>query len=157
MVVGVGVGTAVGLGVGAIVGVGVGEDPGPGVGAAARFCGDGAATTKSAALSFVSVPLPADPPGRRSRLELAAGAGAAAPSTNAFVASPQPTASIGVPPIGRSTIAPPVAANPPEYVASASGATTPAALAMSRWRPAASTVLAGHDALRVIVEPVEVT
>ena len=37
------------------------------------------------------------------------------PSTNVFVASPQPTASIAVPPVGRRTIAPPVAASPPEY------------------------------------------
>ena len=45
---------------------------------------------QSAPLSFVSVPFPASPPGRRSRLEPAGGAGAALPSTNAFVASPQP-------------------------------------------------------------------
>ena len=40
-------------------------------------------------------------------------------TTKAFVASPQPTESSGVPPMGRSTIAPPVDARPPVYVASA--------------------------------------
>jgi hypothetical protein len=69
--------------------------------------------TKSVALSFVSVPLPALPPGSRSIDDPTAGAGAAEPSTKAFVASPQPRASIGAPPTGRSTNAPPVAAKPP--------------------------------------------
>jgi hypothetical protein len=76
-------------------------------------------------LSFESVMLPAVPPGRRSRLEPAGGALAAVPSTKLFVASPQPTASIGAPPTTRRTIDPPVAANPPLYVASATAAKTP--------------------------------
>jgi hypothetical protein len=69
-------------------------------------------------LLFVSVPFPAAPPGSRSRLEPALGAAAEEPSTKLLTASPQPTASIGVPPMTRSTIAPPVAASPPLYVAS---------------------------------------
>ncbi len=76
-------------------------------------------STKSAALSFVSTPWPPMPPGRRSMELPAAGAGATVPSTNALVASPQPTASIAWPPMGRTTSAPPVAENPPAYVASA--------------------------------------
>ena len=96
---------------------------GAGIGPAARPWATGAAlTTKSAALSFVSTELPSGPPGRRSIELPAAGAGAAIPSTKAFVASPQATASTGWPPIGRTTIAPPVAAKPPEYVASAEAA-----------------------------------
>ncbi len=97
-----------------------------GAGASASRWGPGTARiTKSAALSFVSVPLPAAPPGRRSMLEPAAGAGAGAPSTKAFVASPHPTASIGVPPAGRRTTVPPVAAIPVVYVRSAIDAQTP--------------------------------
>ncbi len=67
----------------------------------------------------MSEPLPAEPPGLRSRLDPADGADAAVLSTNAFVASPQPIASIAAPPTTRSATAPPVAAKPPEYVASA--------------------------------------
>ncbi len=129
---GVAVGAAVGVavGVGVTVGVGVGLAPGAGTSGAPSPCGDGAAcTNQSLALSFVSVALPAAPPGSRSRLEPAAGAAAAVPSTNAFVASPQPTASITAPPTSRSAIAPPVAANPPEYVASAIAAEGPGAVA----------------------------
>jgi hypothetical protein len=166
--VGAGVGATVGVGVGlgATVGVALGDElgdgtavglgPGPGAGGAARFWGLGVATTKSAALTFVSVPFPAEPPGSRSMLDPAAGAGAAVPSTKVFVASPQATASTGLPPTTRSTIAPPVAAKPEEYVASASSAKIPAALAMSRWRPGSRTVDEGHVVLRVTVEPVEV-
>ena len=62
----------------------------------------------------------------------AGGAGATEPSTKAFVASPQPIASIALPPIGRTASAPPVAAKPPLYVASAAAAKIPLALATSR-------------------------
>ena len=69
-----GVGEASGVGSGGGVPVGTGA----GTGGAARFWGFGEAwTKKSATLSFVSLVLPAMPPGRRSRLEPAAGAGAA--------------------------------------------------------------------------------
>ncbi len=162
--VGVGVGVGGGLAVGVAVGDGAGLDVGlgvglpTGIGAAARFCGFGDPwTRKSAALSFESIPLPAAPPGRRSPLEPAAGAGMAVVSTKAFVASPQPTASIGAPPIGRSTNAPPVAANPPEYVTSAVAAKMPAVLAMRMCWPAPSGWVAAQVALRVTVEPVDVT
>jgi hypothetical protein len=150
-------GVAVAAGVGEPVAIGVGVGPPVGVGAAARFCGFGVATTKSAALALVSVPLPAAPPGSRSMLDPAAGAIAGDPSTNAFVASPHATASIGLPPITRRTTAPPVAAKPDEYVASAIAAWIPAALAMRRWLPGCSTVGVAQVALRVTVEPVEVT
>jgi hypothetical protein len=128
---------AVGLGIateGDAAGLdGTGDALATGTAAAERFCGDGRTwTNQSAALSFVSTPFPAAPPGRRSMLDEAAGAGADAPSTNALAASPQPKASIGVPPTGRRTTAPPVAARPPEYVVSAVDAYAPAALAMSR-------------------------
>jgi hypothetical protein len=69
-------------------------------------------TCQSEAFWFVSVTLPGAPPGRRSILDPAGGASTGAPSTKAFVASPQPTPSIGVPPTGRITTAPPVAAMP---------------------------------------------
>jgi hypothetical protein len=127
----VGEGEGVGPSVGATEGAG--DGPTGGVGGDERFCGLGTAdTAKSAAFTFVSVPLPSGPPGRRSMLDPAPGAGAATPSTNAFVASPHATASIGSPPIGRSTIAPPVAANPPLYVASAIAAWIPETFATSR-------------------------
>ena len=172
--VGVGVGSAVGLGLGLggegagtggdvdgpgdNAGVGVGVGLGVGVGAAARFCGTGALfTVQSARLLFVSSPLPADPPGRRSRLEPATGAGAAVPSTNAFKASPQPSASSGAPPIGRKTSVPPVPARPPLKLVSASAAYVPLPLASSRWRPGASDIEVDQVALRVIVEPLAVT
>jgi hypothetical protein len=165
--VAVGAGVADGEGVGIRVGVGVatgvadadGEGDGPegGVGVAARFCGVGdVRTAKSSEFSLVSVPFPSAPPGSRSMLEPAAGAGATVPSTNEFVASPQPTASIGVPPIGRSAIAPPVAANPPLYVASATGAKTPAVFAISRCRPGSRIVATVQEAFRVTVLPVDV-
>ena len=70
-------------------GVGLGLPPAPGSPARPGSAGLGVATAKSAAFTFVSVPLPADPPGSRSMLDPAGGAGAAVPSTNAFVASPQ--------------------------------------------------------------------
>jgi hypothetical protein len=108
-------------------------------------------------LSFVSVVLPAVPPGRRSTLEPAAGAAAAEPSTKSFVASPQPRASTGAPPTTRRTIAPPVAAKPPLYVASAIEAKTPLPLAMTRWRPGSSRSGAVQAALRVTVPPEAVT
>jgi hypothetical protein len=151
-----GVGVGLGVGNGVAVGVGTGEPPGSGVGGDARFWGVGTVTWKSAALSFVSEPLPPNPPGSRSRLDPAAGAGAATPSTNVFDASPHATASIGLPPTARRTIAPPVAAKPPEYVASAIGAWIPAAFAIRRWRPGSRTVDDAQVALRVTVEPLDV-
>ena len=103
-------GVGVDDGVARIVGLGAGA----GTGGAARFCGLGATcSNQSAPLSFVSVVLPKAPPGARSMLRPAAGATAGAPSTKALVASPQPTASVGAPPTARTTIDPPVAANPP--------------------------------------------
>jgi hypothetical protein len=105
----------VGVGVGVGFGVTDGADPnGWGVGLDW--------TNQSAALSLVSTPLPADPPGRRSMLDFAGGAGAAAPSTNELVAVPQPTASITSPSIRLRTTVPPSAPRPPEYVASAGDA-----------------------------------
>ena len=127
--IGVAIGVAVGVGTASLgKGVGIGDwdgpgtTPGSGAGSAARFCGFGIAIEKSARLSFESVPLPRAPPGRRSTLEPAMGAGKVEPSTKAFVASPHATASTGRPPITRRTTAPPVADRPPEYVASAIGA-----------------------------------
>src|SRR6185436_15200913 len=110
-------------------------------------------TTTSPRLSFVSWRLPPAPPGLRSMLDPAAGAGAADPSTKAFAASPQPIASMGVPPTGRSTSAPPVVANPPEYVASAPLANTPELLAMSTCRPGATSSDEAHVAFLVTVDP----
>ena len=118
--VGNGVSVAAGESVGVAAGVVVGVAPGAGTGGAAIDCGFGDAwVNQSTAFEFVSVVLPLRPPGLRSMLEPAAGAGAGEPSTKVLVASPQPTASTGAPPMTRSTIAPPVAANPPLYVASA--------------------------------------
>jgi len=158
--VGVAVGTGLGDGVGAAVGAadGVGLGPGAGTGGADSDCGFGDAwPNQSAALLLVSIVLPARPPGRRSRLDDAAGAAAAVPSTNTFVASPHPSESIGAPPIVRRTTAPPVAANPPLYVRSATGAKIPEVFAMSRCLPGARSCVAAHEAFRVIVPPVEVT
>jgi hypothetical protein len=156
--VGMGLGDGVGATVGAGVADGVGLGPGAGTGGADSDCGFGDAwPNQSATLLFVSMVLPARPPGRRSRLEDAAGAAAAVPSTNAFVASPQPSESIGVPPIVRMTTAPPVAANPPLYVRSATGAKIPDVFAIRRCLPGARSCVAAHEALRVIVPPVEVT
>jgi hypothetical protein len=101
-------------------GLGVGPLPEPGRAGAARFSGTGAEfSAKSPALLFESETLPPARPGPRSMLDPAGDAAAAAVSRKAFVASPQPTASIGVPPVGRSVSAPPVAAMPAVYVASA--------------------------------------
>ena len=79
------------------------------------------------------------------------------PSTNPFVASPHPIASIGAPPTTRSATAPPVAANPPVYVSVRHGAVD----ARPRWRsgsagPGSRIVAAVHVALRVTVEPLDV-
>ena len=71
-------------------------------------------TSQSAPLSFVSSQLPSAPPGRRSMLDLARGAGAAEPSTNELVAVPQPTASTTDPPTCLRTREPPSAAMPLE-------------------------------------------
>ena len=89
-------------------------------------------------------------------LEPAGGAATAVPSTNELLASPHPTASTVVPPTTRRAIAPPVAAKPLEYVASATVAYTPAAFAISTRLPAARVVAADHVALRVTVEPLDV-
>ena len=94
-------GRGVGIGVGTGVGTGVGDGRRARTPPARRrrrgqvLRASASRPTKSAAFTFVSVPLPADPPGSRSRLDPAGGAGAAVPSTNAFVASPHATASIG--------------------------------------------------------------
>ena len=67
---GVGAGVGVGSGVGDGLGLELGVGPGPGTGGDDRFCGWGDPTTsQSAPLSFVSTTFPADPPGRRSRLD----------------------------------------------------------------------------------------
>ncbi len=72
---GVGVAAGVGLGVAVGLGVGVGVGVTPGTAGEARFCGPGVPEmNQSVALSFVSVALPAAPPGRRSRLDDAGGA-----------------------------------------------------------------------------------
>jgi hypothetical protein len=76
-----------------------GEVEAPGVGDESSDCGTGFGwTSQSARLSFVSSRLPSVPPGRRSMLDRAAGAGAGEPSTNEFAALPQPTESTTVPP-----------------------------------------------------------
>jgi hypothetical protein len=151
---GAGVGLELGIALGVAEGVGIGR----GVGAAARFCGNGGVlTTKSDALSFVSEPLPSVPPGRRSMLDPLAGAGAASPSTKVLVASPQPTASTGSPPIGLRATAPPVAANPPLYVASAMDEWIPETFATRRCRPGSRIVGVDQAAFRVTVPPLDVT
>jgi hypothetical protein len=162
--VGAGVGVGVGAGVGAGVGVGVGlgegeaDGAGAGVGGAARFCGTGASwTNQSAALSFVSIPFPSLPPGRRSSDPFGGGAAAGDPSTNPFEASPQPTASTGAPPIGRRTSVPPVAASPPLYVASAMAAKAPTPFATRRCWPGARRSGPLQATFRVTVPPVAVT
>jgi hypothetical protein len=90
------------------------EGEGEAIGVAAAFCGSGAArVTKSPMLSLVSCPDPAEPPGNRSRLDPAGGAGAGVPSSQVLVAVPHPTASIAVAaPWMRSATLPPLAANP---------------------------------------------
>jgi hypothetical protein len=163
MGVGVSLGVAVGpaddvaLGVGESVALGVGVGPVPGTTGEARFCGDGVGeTNQSLTLSFVSVPFPEGPPGRRSMLDEAGGAATGAPSTNGFVASPQPTASITAPPTTRSAMAPPVAAKPPVYVASPMPTYEPTLFARRIRCPGASIVEPVHVAFRVTVEPVDV-
>jgi hypothetical protein len=98
-----GEGLALTLGIGVTDGDGedvvlaVGEGVGGTMGGAAAFCGSGSArTTKSTTFEFVSWPDPFAPPGSRSRLELAAGAGAGAPSNQVLAAVPHPTASMAV-------------------------------------------------------------
>src|SRR5215217_801865 len=90
-------------------------------------------------------------------LEPAGGAAATVPSTNVLLASPQPTASTGAPPTDRRTSAPPVAANPPEYAMSAMDPYTPELLASRRRWPGSSGRGSVHAALRVTVDPLEVT
>src|SRR4029078_9898854 len=119
---------------------------------AARPWGDGApCTNQSDTLSFVSVPFPTWPPGARSLPDPAGGAAPAVPSTNELLASPQPTASIGVPPTGRRAIAPPVAANPLAYGALARAAYEPAVFARRMRFPGSRIVAVDHVALRVTV------
>ena len=158
--VGVGVGVGVGdrrgrrVGVGVGVGVGTGVGPGPGTGAADIDCGEGTAwTIQSATLSFVSIPLPAEPPGNRSRLEPAGGAGAAASLDE---------------PVGRIAPADRIddarrrpAARPRRPSPRTRSRTSdrrparrrPAAFAMRTRRPGGSSVDAVQVALRVTVEP----
>ena len=120
-----GVATGVGVAGALIVGVAVGDgvpgggDIGSGTGALPAFCGSGRLlSTKSTRLSSASWIDPAWPPGNRSRLDPAAGAAAARPSSHA-VAVPQPTESSAVDaPWMRSAQAPPVAATPLAYVRS---------------------------------------
>ena len=73
-----------------------------------------------------------------------------------FVASPQPTESITAPPTTRSATVPPVAANPLEYVASATAACVPAAFASRIRLPGSRTVATVHVPLRVTVDPDDV-
>src|SRR5690242_17770259 len=154
---GVGVGDGEGLSVGVAVALGVGVGTPPGTAGDARFCGLGKAeTNQSDALSFVSVVLPAAPPGRRSMLDEAGGAPIGEPSTNAFVASPHPTASSTEPPTTRSAIAPPVAAKPPVYVVSPIAMYEPTLFTRRIRRPGARIVDTLQVALRVTVDPVEV-
>jgi hypothetical protein len=61
-----------------------------------------------------------------------------------------------VPPTTRRAIAPPVAANPPEYVMSAPTAWIPDPLASSTRLPGSRTAEAPHVALRVTVLPDDV-
>ena len=153
--VSVGVAVALGVPVGPGLGVAAGE-----VGTEARFCGsDMALTTKSSRLSLVSWPDPPAPPGSRSRLLPAAGAGAGRVSSHALAAVPQPTASIArLAPTARSATLPPAAAKPLAYRASAMAEKMPASLAISKWlRAGMGGVPVGQVALRVIVAPVAVT
>jgi hypothetical protein len=155
---GTGVGDGSGLG-GAVVAVGSGVGVGlcDGTVGDPRFCGEGPPwMNQSDALSFVSVAFPAVAPGNRSRLEPAGGARAATPSTKPFVASPQPTASMTDPPTTRNATAPPVAAIPPLYVASADAAYLPEALPMRKRWPGLRTRDASQEAFRVTVDPDEV-
>ena len=153
------VGSAVGVAVGSTdaVAVGPGVAPGDGMSGEARFCGPGdALANQSIELSLVSDAFPAFPPGRRSRLDDAGGAGATVPSTKAFVASPHPIASTTAPPTTRSATAPPVAAKPPVKEASPRPTNEPAPLTTRiRW-PDARMVDTVHVALRVTVEPLDV-
>ena len=80
--VAVGAGVDNSVGVEVTVGVGVGVGVGPGAGAEPRDWAIGFdCTNQSVLLSFVSWMFPAEPPGKRSMLDLAGGAGAADPST----------------------------------------------------------------------------
>jgi hypothetical protein len=91
-----------------------GDAEGPGTGVETSDCGTGfGCTNQSAQLLSVSCVFPFDPPGRRSMLDFAGGAGAAIPSTYEFTAVPHPTASMTAPPRRRSATAPPSAARPP--------------------------------------------
>src|SRR5919112_6826480 len=103
-----------------------------GTGAEAVDCAKGAELIHvSPMLSFESEPFPSDPPGRRSRLDLAGGASPGVPSTNALDASPQLSESTTAPPTWRRTRLPPVALKPLEYRPSAPTANIPAEFASS--------------------------
>jgi hypothetical protein len=94
--------------------LGLGLSVGAGTGADAMFCGLGPArVVKSTRFRSVSWPDPALPPGSRSRLLPAGGAGAGGVSSQVLVAVPQPTASTAVAaPCTRSATLPPAAASP---------------------------------------------
>jgi hypothetical protein len=122
---------AVATGVGASVAIGDGDNAGTGW--EAVDCATGAEFTHvSATLSLLSVALPAEPPGSRSRLDLAGGASPGVASTNALDASPQLSESRTAPPRTRRMRLPPVALKPPEYNPSAPAMKTPAEFASRR-------------------------
>ncbi len=153
------VATGVDVGVASTLVVGVGVVPGDhGTGGSASAWGSGLAWTNQSRLSsLVSMPLPSGPPGSRSRLEPAGGAGAGDPSTKPLAAVPQAIESMTVPSPARSATAPPAAASPPLYVASAPLAKLPAASANRRCWPGSNGVGVVQAALRVTVPPVAVT
>jgi hypothetical protein len=110
----IGVEVEVSVAVGVAVEVGAGELVGAGTGVEMSDCGTGfGCTAQSEVLSFESTQLPSMPPGRRSRLDRAGGAGTTEPSTYELVAVPQPTASITVPATYRRASDPPSLARPP--------------------------------------------
>src|SRR5918996_5249730 len=128
--VGLALGSAVGVGASVAIGVGVADGSGAGGDVLFWGCG-GDSWRKSAALSFVSWPDPAPPPGRRSTDAPAGGAGTGAPSSQVDAALPHPNASIALDaPWMRSARLPPVAAMPLGYSTSAMPAKAPASLAI---------------------------
>ena len=125
-------------------------------GGAARPCGMGAlddqvsrvvvrvlpfpAGRRDGAPRWILLPAPAPPPPRRSR----------------WSRRPSPSASIGAPPMGRTASAPPVAAKPPEYVASAAPR-EPGGVRDQHVPARLQDLVTAHVALRVTVDPVDVT
>jgi hypothetical protein len=145
--------------VGSGIGVGLG-DVGSGTGGEPLFCGSGTLRrVKSAALSSVSIVEPDGPPGSRSRLAPAAGAGAAKPSSQVLAAVPQPTASMAVAaPCIRIATLPPVDAMPLAYTASAMEAKTPSSFATSTCPPGGTSgAPTAQAARRLTVAPVAET